>query len=597
MSTRYVWGRYTAQKKQEYRQVYDVTSQTENNAFVNLTKEQDYKFWMGTGCNCYSSSGEMYLTGSIREYQGGSGHTGDTYGSGYILMANNTVLYSSNWKAVDEWMGGSGFGLRGGSRRYSSYLTSKLYTYYVQGSFIDWKTGNSRYSYSDGYSGGDYYTYQGRDNIDPAAVNLPENIRGGSVVNVSVNPSAGQKYEGLISYQYQYRLDGGNWVTIGTSGVSESFTVPNGTQTVQVRVRAQDDLGFVSNDWITSGVVSVVNNSPPSAPGSIDVRNAIAGNYATITITEATDSDGYVTGYIFERSVDGGSWKEVSETSSLAYFERIYEDWATVQYRVCAVDNEDARGPYITSELYTVQVDYVMISGPEADLGSVAGVLSLETIYSTSDDPEAQGIAVKIEMDGALLVDRDVNAGDKIVLNIDTRLQWTGVHHISVTAELEDHMPANQTYTYTIGATPADLISGGESGVLQGPDGKPVLPKTLAQDCYGTDGKDVNTLIAEGLQMTAGGYIGTGTSGEGAPNTLAFGFAPRLLVLYKADDGEAVILGAAAAAGSGTVGGISYTFSTGGASWYASTPATQMNESGQNYGYFAIGNWQKPAET
>lgn len=78
-----------------------------------------------------------------------------------------------------------------------------------------------------------------------------------------------------------------------------------------------------------------------------------------------------------------------------------------------------------------------------------------------------------------------------------------------------------------------------------------MLPKTLAQDCYGTDGKDVNTLIAEGLQMTAGGYIGTGTSGEGAPNTLAFGFAPRLLVLYKADDGEAVILGAAAAAGSG----------------------------------------------
>ena len=65
------------------------------------------------------------------------------------------------------------------------------------------------------------------------------------------------------------------------------------------------------------------------------------------------------------------------------------------------------------------------------------------------------------------------------MLNIDTRLQWTGVHHISVTAELEDHMPANQTYTYTIGATPADLISGGESGVLQGPDGKPVLPKTL----------------------------------------------------------------------------------------------------------------------
>ena len=595
MSTRYVWGRYTAQQRQEYRTRYREVTEDIGQLFFNLSGANASYGTIYIGRSYYlSQSDGTYSESNYRQYTWSE--LSDSPVSGYITATSGNMYYSPSWEGVYNIV--NGYRVRSDdTTQYTSERYQQLYTYYVQGSFIDWKTGNSRYSYSDGYSGGDYYTYQGSDNIDPAAVNLPENIRGGSVVNVSVNPSAGQKYEGLISYQYQYRLDGGNWVTIGTSGVSESFTVPNGTQTVQVRVRAQDDLGFVSNDWITSGVVSVVNNSPPSAPGSIDVRNAIAGNYATITITEATDSDGYVTGYIFERSVDGGSWKEVSETSSLAFFERIYEDWATVQYRVCAVDNEDARGPYITSELYTVQVDYVMISGPEADLGSVAGVLSLETIYSTSDDPEAQGIAVKIEMDGALLVDRDVNAGDKIVLNIDTRLQWTGVHHISVTAELEDHMPANQTYTYTIGATPADLISGGESGVLQGPDGKPVLPKTLAQDCYGTDGKDVNTLIAEGLQMTAGGYIGTGTSGEGAPNTLAFGFAPRLLVLYKADDGEAVILGAAAAAGSGTVGGISYTFSTGGASWYASTPATQMNENGQNYGYFAIGNWQKPAET
>lgn len=590
MSTRYVWGRYTAVQQIGYRTRYrEVTEDGGRGYSVNIGSSTTVQ--IGSGYSFSQTSGTFTRTG-LRTYQWQ--FLQDLPG-GYIALTGNKLAYASSWTCTS---GGTDNHINAGYPTiHSAEPYQQQYYYYTQGSFIDWKSGSSRYSYSDGYSGGDYYTYQGSDSIDPAAVNLPENIRGGSVVNVSVNPSAGQKYEGLISYQYQYRLDGGNWVTIGTSGVSESFTVPNGTQTVQVRVRAQDDLGFVSNDWITSGVVSVVNNSPPSAPGSIDVRNAIAGNYVTITITEATDSDGYVTGYIFERSVDGGSWKEVSETSSLAYFERIYEDWATVQYRVCAVDNEDARGPYITSELYTVQVDYVMISGPEADLGSVAGVLSLETIYSTSDDPEAQGIAVKIEMDGALLVDRDVNAGDKIVLNIDTRLQWTGVHHISVTAELEDHMPANQTYTYTIGATPADLISGGESGVLQGPDGKPLLPKTLAQDCYGTDGKDVNTLIAEGLQMTAGGYIGTGTSGEGAPNTLAFGFAPRLLVLYKADDGEAVILGAAAAAGSGTVGGISYTFSTGGASWYASTPATQMNESGQNYGYFAIGNWQKPAET
>ena len=586
MSTRYVWGRYTAIQQQTTR--YGYREVTENVGDFYFSMNQDQAYDVGSGYYLSQSSGSYSLTGVTTYYFSG----GDRKRYGYITSTSGAMYYASPWNE------GFFMKLRGNpTTKYTSERYSYPYTYYSQGSFIDWKSGSSRYSYSDGYSGGDYYTYQGSDSIDPAAVNMPTSIRGGSVVNVSVSPGTGQKYEGLISYQYQYRLDGGNWVTIGTSGVNESFVVPNGTQTVQVRVRAQDDIGFTSSDWVTGSVVNVINNKPPSAPGSIEVENAIAGQYATVTITAATDEDGYVTGYIFERSIDGGSWEEVSETSSLAYFERIDEDWATVQYRVCAVDNEDARGPYITSELFTVQVDFVLISGPTAGLGSVAGVLKLETIYSTSDDPEAQGIAVKIEMDGALLVDRDVNAGDSILLIIDTRLQWTGLHRISIKAELEDHMPANQTYTYTIGTTPAALLDGGESGVLQGADGKPILPKTLAQDCYGTDGKDVNTLIAEGLQMTAGGYTGTGTSGEGAPNTLAFGFAPRLLVLYKADGSEAVVLGAAAAGGSGTVGGISYTFSTGGASWYAASAAAQKNESGQNYGYYAIGNWQKPAET
>ena len=590
MSTRYVWGRYTAVQQIGYRTRYrEVTEDGGRGYSVSIGSSTTVQ--IGSGYSFSQTSGTFTRTG-LRTYQW---QILQDLPGGYIALTRNKLAYASRWTCTG---GGTDNRINAGYPTiHSAEPYQQQYYYYTQGSFIDWKSGSNRYSYSDGYSGGDYYTYQGSDSIDPAAVNMPASIRGGSVVNVSVSPGTGQKYEGLISYQYQYRLDGGSWVTIGTSGVNESFAVPNGTQTVQVRVRAQDDIGFTSSDWVTGSVVNVINNKPPSAPGSIEVENAIAGQYATVTITAATDEDGYVTGYIFERSIDGGSWEEVSETSSLAYFERIDEDWATVQYRACAVDNEEARGPYVTSDLFTVQVDFVLISGPAAGLGSVAGVLKLETIYSTSDDPEAQGIAVKIEMDGALLVDRSVNAGDSILLIIDTRLQWTGLHRISIKAELEDHMPANQTYTYTIGTTPAALLDGGESGVLQGADGKPILPKTLAQDCYGTDGKDVNTLIAEGLQMTAGGYTGTGTSGEGAPNTLAFGFAPRLLVLYKADGSEAVVLGAAAAGGSGTVGGISYTFSTGGASWYAASAAAQKNENGQSYGYYAIGNWQKPAET
>ena len=97
------------------------------------------------------------------------------------------------------------------------------------------------------YSGNYWYIYQGSDSIDPAAVTLPAGIFGGDTVTVTVTPSAGKVYGGNVTYTWQYRLDGGAWQSLGSgAGVTQQLTVPAGTGTVEVQVRANDDLGFTS---------------------------------------------------------------------------------------------------------------------------------------------------------------------------------------------------------------------------------------------------------------------------------------------------------------------------------------------------------------
>lgn len=98
-----------------------------------------------------------------------------------------------------------------------------------------------------------YLIYKGSDNIDPAAVSLPEELRPGEEITVSLTPGSGKKYGGAISYLYQYQFNGGSWTNINTtSAESIAFTVPSNAKTLQFRARAQDDMGFTSATYISS---------------------------------------------------------------------------------------------------------------------------------------------------------------------------------------------------------------------------------------------------------------------------------------------------------------------------------------------------------
>lgn len=592
MSTRYVWGRYTADEQTDDRLVY--IQSTESVGTHKFSLDQGDRFSIGSSYYFSSSTGEYRLSGS-KTYTIAVG----SFGPGYTLSTDGNMYYSSNWKG--GYAGLTGFNLSGASStKYSSTSRWKTYTYYVQGAFIEWLSNSSRYGYGDGYSGGYYYTYQGQDNIDPQTVTIPASIRGGGTISIQVSPSTQKKYEGTISYQYQYRTDGGSWVTAGTSGaVSYSIKVPTDIITIQVRVRAQDDIGFTSSTWVTSQQVTVTQNSPPTAPGSIEVKNAIAGQYATVTITEATDPDGYVTKYIFERQVDGGNWEQVSTTTTLAYFERVGNEWATVAYRACAVDNEETKGPYITSETFIVNGDFVVISGPPADLGDHLNLFGIVVTVSISDQDEVtdESIQIEISMDEWPAQKLTAQSGEKILINIDTRYLRTGRHSLKIHAEKEDHMAANADYIVNIPPVTKEMLARGEEIVNQDSEGRVQCPVTFARSVYGPDGKDVNTMIQEGLQMVAGNYTGTGASGQGSPNELVFPFAPRLLMLYRQDGTKMVQLSAASEGGGGTTGGITFTMKEGGVSWYAADPDSQMNASEVQYGYWAAGNWTQKEGT
>lgn len=105
-----------------------------------------------------------------------------------------------------------------------------------------------------------WYVYKGSDSIDPVSVTcFPENPERGQVVTVTVNPRANY-LGGTVSYLYQYSINGGlNWSNAGsvTTDIQKEITVPENAEQFMVRVRAQDNLGFTSADYVTGNNSSV----------------------------------------------------------------------------------------------------------------------------------------------------------------------------------------------------------------------------------------------------------------------------------------------------------------------------------------------------
>lgn len=127
-----------------------------------------------------------------------------------------------------------------------------------KGSFVSYAS-SSYQKYSSGVnSDGYYYSYIGTDNVDPTAVSITSStLNAGSTATVAVTPKS-TSY-GTLRYTYEYSANNGTWTTITSynTSTSYSFTIPNGTTTIQVRAKVSDNIGFYSSDYVTSSSYSV----------------------------------------------------------------------------------------------------------------------------------------------------------------------------------------------------------------------------------------------------------------------------------------------------------------------------------------------------
>jgi hypothetical protein len=236
----------------------------------------------------------------------------------------------------------------------------------------------------------------------PGSISVPSSIMGGTNISISWAKSSDAE-SNLAGYKVERSTNGGSsWSQI-YQGAATSTTnnVAFGTTSVMYRVKAYDTEGLESG-WRTSSQVTVVNNNAPSAPPSIAVPNDVkGGSTLVISWTAASDSDGNLSGYILERSTDGGStYTQVYKGDALTYTDTITKGWATVMYRVKAYDSYNAQSGYTTSTKRTVDNNTAptITTSSAANLGTKSSGFTIS--YSVDDVDANDTLTVTEKLDG-----------------------------------------------------------------------------------------------------------------------------------------------------------------------------------------------------
>lgn len=236
----------------------------------------------------------------------------------------------------------------------------------------------------------------------PGSISVPSSIMGGTNISISWAKSSDAE-SNLAGYKVERSTNGGSsWSQIyqGTA-TSTTNNVAFGTTSVMYRVKAYDTEGLESG-WRTSSQVTVVNNNAPSAPPSIAVPNDVkGGSTLVISWTAASDSDGNLSGYILERSTDGGSsYTQVYKGNALTYTDTITKGWSTVMYRVKAYDSYNAQSGYTTSTKRTVDNNTTptITTSSAANLGTKSSGFTIS--YSVDDKDAGDTLTVTEKLDG-----------------------------------------------------------------------------------------------------------------------------------------------------------------------------------------------------
>jgi len=295
----------------------------------------------------------------------------------------------------------------------------------------------------------------------PGSISVPSSIMGGTNISISWAKSSDAE-SNLAGYKVERSTNGGSsWSQIyqGTA-TSTTNNVAFGTTSVMYRVKAYDTEGLESG-WRTSSQVTVVNNNAPSAPPSIAVPNDVkGGSTLVISWTAASDSDGNLSGYILERSTDGGSsYTQVYKGNALTYTDTITKGWSTVMYRVKAYDSYNAQSGYTTSTKRTVDNNTAptITTSSAANLGTKSSGFTIS--YSVDDKDAGDTLTVTEKLDGT--TKRTYTATRKTTNSFAVTGEYfqkitNGSHTMTVTVT-DGKAIVTKTFTFTKAVTAASI--------------------------------------------------------------------------------------------------------------------------------------------
>lgn len=295
----------------------------------------------------------------------------------------------------------------------------------------------------------------------PGSISVPSSIMGGTNISISWAKSSDAE-SNFAGYKVERSTNGGSsWSQIyqGTA-TSTTNNVAFGTTSVMYRVKAYDTEGLESG-WRTSSQVTVVNNNAPSAPPSIAVPNDVkGGSTLVISWTAASDSDGNLSGYILERSTDGGSaYTQVYKGNALTYTDTITKGWSTVMYRVKAYDSYNAQSGYTTSTKRTVDNNTAptITTSSAANLGTKSSGFTIS--YSVDDKDAGDTLTVTEKLDGT--TKRTYTATRKTTNSFAVTGEYfqkitNGSHTMTVTVT-DGKATVTKTFTFTKAVTAASI--------------------------------------------------------------------------------------------------------------------------------------------
>lgn len=300
----------------------------------------------------------------------------------------------------------------------------------------------------------------------PWNISVPSSIMGGTNISISWAKSSDDE-SNLAGYKVERSTDGGwSWSRIyqGTA-TSTTTNVAFGTTSVMYRVKAYDTEGLESG-WRTSSQVTVVNNNAPSAPPSIAVpKDVKGGSTLVISWTAASDSDGNLSGYILERSTDGGSaYTQVYKGNALTYTDTITNGWSTVMYRVKAYDTEGLESGYTTSAIRTVRYNVApAINASSTSLGEKNAPFSFAY---TVTDADGDTLTVTEKLDGKTTATRTgLASGTALTFEQASTADGflrilNGSHTIKITAnDGKESTSLNATFTKSVTSASVTLTT------------------------------------------------------------------------------------------------------------------------------------------